>query len=225
VWTLDLPGGLEGGTTDALFTSGTQKLRERDNRGALQDFYRVLTTDPGSADADKFAVAAGERVVVARLQGLLDERSTARLERHARKAKLLKSAARTGRVGRQAEASLREEFREDPEVISAMSWQPTESMEARTNLTKDAAAALAGEEWAEAAKLFNQILADESDADLRMTAVGGLKTSRRELSRRSSDAWREAVVATALGDASAAAAWQRVRELDPDNPCATLQPR
>ena len=223
-WVLNLPGGLESGSMEELFTAGTEKLRNHKNREALQDFYRVLTTQPAHGDADKFALAAGERLVLSKMQTLLDERAATKADRVARKAKLLRSAKRSGRAGRQAEAALREEFREDPEVISAMSWEATGAMIARVKLGRDAAKALAQEDWSEAAKLYSQVLVEDIDPDVRMTALGGLKTSRRELTRMVGEPWRKAVVAAALNQ-DADAEWARVQAIDSNNPCAALQPR
>lgn len=225
-WKLDLPGGLPGGSTDGTFNAGIEKMKQRDYRGALLDFYRVLDADPGSHMARKFALVAGEVVVLDHLGAHLAQESRERAEVNARRDLLIDRAKRGGKLGKAAEATLIEEFREDPVAIKAMNWEPTEAMVARAEAKKRAAAALSTEDYAAAAKDYELVLAGSTEADERIQALASLKTCRRELARQVSAEWSAAALAEGLGDAEgAAAAFERVKAVDPANPCARLQPR
>lgn len=225
-WTLDLPGGLEGGTTDSMFKSGVAKMKKEDHRGALQDFYRVLQADPGGRNAKKFALAAGEVVVLEQLEEWLVDEAKARRDHEARRSLLLGRVRRGGRVGRTAEATLKEEFREDPIVIKEMGWTATDAMKKREAAVAAAAQALAGEQYAEAVGHYEIVLAGSDDGNVRVQALAGLKTCRRELARSVAEPWRAASVAAVQGrKTEAAAGFAKVKAADPTNPCAALQPR
>ena len=68
-WKLELPAGLPPEEVGSLFEKGKYKLRQDDPRGALQDFYRISAAHPDHAHITKFALVAGERLI---LDGLED---------------------------------------------------------------------------------------------------------------------------------------------------------
>ena len=221
-WEIEVPGGLVSASTDALFNAGVEKMRTGDQRQALQNFYRVLTTDPGANGAKKFAFAAGEALVLDSLQTHLDAKVAERKKIDAERTRLLSLAERGGRTGRNAQARLKETFAEDPLVIDAMSWEPTEAMTQRAKAMNAANAALAGEAWTSAAEGFAEVLATEPDKDTRVQAIAGLKAARRELSRAASVPWQRAVLATAFGEDDTQA-WDAVKDVDALNPCAMIR--
>lgn len=225
-WALNLPAGLEGGTTDSMFRAGVEKMKKEDHRGALQDFYRVLQADPGSRNAKKFALAAGEVVVLESLEGWLVQEARAKKEHEARRDTLLSRVRRGGRLGRNAEDELEEKFRDDPVVIEKMGWEPTDEMVAREKAAEDAAQALATERYGEAVDKYQLVLEGSRQSSERVQALAGLKTCRRELARNVAVDWRKAVMAWALGnEAAAKAGFESVLKEDPTNPSALLQPR
>lgn len=223
-WHLDLPGGLESAPANELFGTGVTRLSEGDYRGALEDFYRVLDADPGHRSADRFAFAAGERLVLDTMQRHLEQQIAAQKAREAERSKLLRDSRRSGRVRRNAQAALEERFREDPVVIEAMGWKPTERLVALERKTEEAAELLDKLSYAEAAARYQEVLDGSRDPALRKTAAAGLKVSQREIARGHAETWRRAVLAEATGSPDdARPLFQELASADPANVSARLR--
>lgn len=219
-WEIEVPGGLVSASTDALFNAGVEKMRTGDQRSALQNFYRVLKTDPGANGAKKFAFAAGESLVLDSLQAHLETEVASRKELEAERSRLLSLANRGGRTGRNAQARLKDEFAEDPVVVQQMSLEPSDDMKAREIAMSTATSALAKEDWTTAADSYAEVLQTAPDSETRVQAIAGFKAARRELSRTSSAEWRDAALTSAMGEA-AEEKWSTLAKLDPSNPCAS----
>lgn len=216
-WKLDLPGGLPAADVRTLQEQGMESLRAGDNKTALQNFYRVLQTEPGKPSAERLAFAAGEYLVLQSLDEQLKATTEARKTREARRAQLLLDLNRSS-TKKRAMASLVAEYRDDPVVNDKLDWTPSQAMEA---IEKDLAAAaehVDGERWAEAAALYAKIIEKTQDPTWRKTASAGLKSARRELARLTASEWREGVLAESKGDAASAKAhYEKVLAADPGN--------
>ncbi len=67
-WHLDLPDGLPAERVPSLLDRGRQRLGVANDRGALQDFYRIWQAQPSRHAARDGARLAGERLVLADLE-------------------------------------------------------------------------------------------------------------------------------------------------------------
>lgn len=215
-WKLQLPPGLSSATANDLFDAGVGRMREGDRRGALQDFYRVLEADPGNSSAEKFAFAAGELLVLDALQGRMEQQVADKRKLEAERDRLLRDARRAGRIGRVAVAALEQRFRDDPVVIAERNWKKTDKMLALEQKARDAADLLNELKYAEAAKLYLDVLKGSNDPTLRKTAAAGLKMSQREVARAHAPQWTRAVMTEALGDR--ADAHRQFRDLAAEDP-------
>lgn len=218
-WVMALPGGLPEASTADLFEAGVGKMQAGDNEGALRDFYRILVTSPGDAPAEKFSFAAGEFLVLDQLEESFQRGLAARQDRDAARERLL-TAARSGDA--QAKSKLEAEFRDDPIAAAAMGWAPSPAQESLTAKARKAAELQAAGDYAEAARLYREILPRAKDPVLRATADAGRLACRRELARQVAAPWSEAARLDAFGDPKAAEAWATVKRMDPDNPSAKL---
>jgi len=221
-WSLDLPGGLESASADALFEDGVAKMRDGKNRDALQDFYRVLTADPTNSSAEKFSFAAGELMVLDSLAKRHKEVIKARKERDAKRDKLIRDTKRSGRSGRTAKAKLEEEFRDDPVAIEAMGWKKTPEAAALEKTLAEAADLNAAEKYLEADEKFRNVLDKSNDPTVRKAAAAGLKVCQRELARSVAVPWQEAVMLDATGASGADTKFKEILSAHPTNASAKL---
>lgn len=217
-WVLQLPGGLPQATITELFEQGIAAMRERENRDALEAFYRALTADPGNTTAERLAFVAGEFVVLDAIEPQLREDASARLTREARRDSLLEEAPKRTARGRRAQATLEEEYREDPLVIEAMGWEPGPETVAAKARIDEAAALEAEEDWAAAAAVYDEVLAVTRDPSLRKTATARQRIAQRELAREVAVDWRAGIEHESWGRLDEARShYQRVLEVDPGN--------
>ena len=150
----------------------------------------------------------------------------ARKEREVERTRLLRDAARTGRVSRAAKTQLEGEFRDDPVVIQEMDWEPTETSEKVNEWLATADKALGNDDFSTASGAYREVLKLTVEPDQRGRAITGLKMASKELGRKVAVPWRTGVVAAALGQRAAAdAAFKEVLAIDSQNACATLPPR
>ena len=203
-WELKLPPSLAAAPVDELFEQGRNRMRERDMKGALQDFYRVMKADPGYPHVDKFAAAAGEVVVLETLEKELRARVAHEEQRAAQRDLLLEKRRKGTRSERVAvERTLKAEFGTDPIVIAALDL-PAPPAEEEANAVKAAGDLLSGNQLDAAAALFADILRTSDDAVLRRQALAQLKLIQPNVARMSAPAWQRGVLAEASGDAAAA---------------------
>lgn len=71
-WRLELPAGLPASSVDALLDRGHRHLEEGADLRALEDFYRVWSSQPDRASARLGARVVGERIVLDRLGASLE---------------------------------------------------------------------------------------------------------------------------------------------------------
>ena len=217
-FTLVLPGGLPEATVDELFAQGTDAIRNKENRTALEAFYRALNTDPGNAGAERLMYVAGEFVVLDSLEASLQEANAARVTREAERDRLLESRRR-----RSSQAALEQDFREDRVVIDTMEWDLGPEGQAAQALLDEAAAYEAEEQWSQAAHAYDQVLRTSRDPELRKAAQARFRVARHEAARRLEPEWRAGVEAAAAGDtAGARAHLEAVLAADPDHVPARL---
>ncbi|MEQ1502664.1 MAG: FHA domain-containing protein [Myxococcota bacterium] len=219
-WVLNLPNGLEPAPVDALFEQGTNKMRERDHRAALQDFYRVLQADPGYLYVDKFAFAAGEYLVLDTLQTELGRRATERAQSEAERDQALEDL-RDGqrKVSQKAQRTLIRQFSDDPKVIKALNLKKSASQLALEKLNAEAATAMAGGQFDMASKLYQDVLESSKDPAARAEALAQLELAQKEVAKASAPKWSAAVMSEATGDKmNAKAQFLALKEEHPSNP-------
>lgn len=219
-WTLNLPSGLPEAPVDALFEHGQAKMRERAHREALQDFFRVLKTDPGYPYVDKFAFAAGEFLVLDTLQQELARRAAERAKREAERDQLLEDFREGNRnVKLKAERSLKRQFGDDPIVMKAVPLDAPASLVATQKLANEGVEAMSVKRFDEASKLFLDVLERSKDPTSRNEALARLRLSQKEVARSSTELWSQAVMTEAAGDKMGAKAlFLQLKEEHPSNP-------
>lgn len=223
-WALTLPGGLAPVDIDTLQKQGISALQSGDNKTALQDFYRILQTEAGTASAERLAFAAGEYVILDSLQTELEASTKTRLAREQRRTELLADATSGGSRRKPAVEALVKDFRDDSVVNSTLAWTPSEASKQLSRDLADAAVAQDDSQWARAVELYTKVLPKVSDPIQRKTAYAGVEACRRELARDVAADWRAAVLASANGDTSTAKAkWDAVIKVDPTNPSARIR--
>lgn len=222
-WTLRLPGGLASASADELFREGVALMSRGDHRLALQNLYRVLETDHGNPLAESFAFGAGEMLLLDKLEEKLQKDAATLKAHHDERDELLATARRSGAVGQRATRALQTKFRDDPVVLKAMNWEPSDDLLALRRLNEEGADAAKRGRHLVAARNFRQVLSKARDADARRTAIVGVQTAERELARAAADSWRAAVLAQARGDQNAARdAFAQVVKADEHNVSARL---
>ena len=221
-WSLDLPGGLESASADALFEAGVAKMRDGKNREALQDFYRVLTADAANMPAEKFSFAAGELMVLDALSEHHKHVTKARKDQDARRDKLLRDTRRSGRAGRDARAAIEEQFRNDPKAIEEMGWKKTPAAVALEKALAEATELNAAQKYVEADKKFRKVLKETQDPAVRKAALAGLTVCQRELARTVAVSWHEAIMLEATGQPGSQAKFEEVLSAHSTNPSAKL---
>ncbi|MEQ1566373.1 MAG: FHA domain-containing protein [Myxococcota bacterium] len=224
-WTLNLPVGLEPAAIDGLFADGQTKMRDRDHRGALQDFYRVLQTEPGYPYVDKFAFAAGEYLVLEELEEEFKARGSELVQRNAERDKLLREVKNGNRQAQlTAKTKLRRNFGDDPVVIKAIGGD-TEGPGSK-NQQKDAADAakkMSEGQFDQASMAYSDLLGGTRDPVARNEALANLKLCQKEVARASAPKWTEAVIAEASGDRTTAKRlFQELKEEHPANPSPSV---
>jgi pSer/pThr/pTyr-binding forkhead associated (FHA) protein len=219
-WVVQLPPGLPQAGTAELFDAGVGKMQAGDNEGALLDFYRVLTADPGNPAAEKFAFAAGEYLIIQGLERPLQAAVANRTSREAERDRLL-VAAKKG--DRESEAKLQKSWRDDPVVLKAMSWPPSPTAEKLAAKARDAAALQQKQDYAAAAAKWTEVLNGSRDPVLVSAAETGRLACRREQARQIAVAWSDAVRAEAFGRPEASALLVGVAKAWPDNQSTQLR--
>ena len=217
-WELELPLGLPKTRVDVLFDEGIEKMKNRDHRGALQDFYRILNAEPGRFGVSKWAFAAGEAMVLDALAKDFERLSKEREALEAERARLLTRATSkrfSYNTQQKAQLALRRKFADDPVVLDVATengwFQPDESFVELRQKSSDATALVGEGEFAEAAPLLLDVLRDSKDPDRRKQALSNLKLANQELARQCREVWTEAVLLEAGGQKGEAKT--RFREL------------
>ena len=219
-WSLSLPAG-PALDADAAQHAGIQALREGRHGESLEQFYRVLLADPGRPAAERLAYAAGEFVVLDRLEEQLQARApTALAARRDRDAAL--AAFRAGQRG--AAEALAERWADDPVVDEALQRAPGARSRALQDRLGVGAEATNSARWRDAAAAYGDVLADAETPRVRAAALAGLSQARREYARGVSPFWREGLEALAAGDpARARASFERMATFDLEHPAARLR--
>jgi hypothetical protein len=200
-WEIQLPGGLPSTPLKDLADSGTRHMAEGKRKEALQDFYRVLSTDPSSfAYVDNFAFATSEGLILEALQPHVAEAQAERLQREQERDRLLSRASRSGRVARDAKRELESNFRSDPVVIDHFGWTATDSMVTAQRNASDARQLLAMKKADEAIAPLEEALSIAAKPELRDQIWTSLEQARLLVTEQSSEATREAVMLQLEGD-------------------------
>ena len=204
-WKLELPDGLQKTRVDILFNEGIDKMKTRDHRGALQDFYRIRNADPGRPEFSKWAFAAGESIVLDALkrdfERLAGERSALETER----ARLLSRATknRSSITRQKAQLALRRKFSSDPvvlEVATQQGWfEPSAEYQEIGQKSDQASQLMRDNKYSEAAPLLLEVLRSSKDPDQRSEAISNLNIANKELARSTQEVWTEAVILEATG--------------------------
>jgi hypothetical protein len=219
-WELELEPGLDPAPVTTLFEEGRNKMRDRDHRGALQDFYRVLLADPGYRYVDKFAFAAGEYLVLDVLQKEFADGAAKRASDEAERDRLLTELRKGNRQAQlRAERQLKRNYAEDPVVVEALDL-PESPMSVKLQKTSaEAMEQLNQNQFDEASRQFQSILESAKDPETRNQALASLKLCQKEVARASAEKWTQAVMAEASGDKDAAKRlFQEIKEEHPTNP-------
>jgi hypothetical protein len=218
-WTLNLPVGLDPAPIDGLFRDGQNKMRDRDHRGALQDFYRVLQTEPGYPYVDKFAFAAGEYLVLDVLQKEFAAKAAERSQREAERDRLLQDFRNGNRqVQLKAQTKLKRNFGDDPKVIKAIG-EDSSALKNLQKMSADAAEQMRNNQFDQASMNYLDLLDGTKDPEARNQVLSNLKLCQKEVARASSPKWTEAVMAEARQDNEGAKKlFQELKEEHPANP-------
>jgi pSer/pThr/pTyr-binding forkhead associated (FHA) protein/tetratricopeptide (TPR) repeat protein len=219
-WTLNLPVGLAPAPVDGLFADGQAKMRDRDYRSALQDFYRVLQADPGYDYVDKFAFAAGEYLVLDVLGKEFAARADDRAKKETARDRLLQDYRNGNRTAKMdAEGKLKRLYGDDPVVIKAIGPSDSASAKNLTKMAADAAEQMKNNKYDQASTTFQDLLEGTRDPDTRNQVLSQLKLCQKEVARASAPKWTEAVMAEASGDkGTAKKLFQELKEEHPANP-------
>ncbi|MEZ4240350.1 MAG: FHA domain-containing protein [Myxococcota bacterium] len=219
-WSLNLQSGLEPAPVNVLFEQGQNKMRERQHRDALQDFYRVLSTDPGYPYVDKFAFAAGEFLVLDTLAQEVSRRAGERVKREAERDQLLEDLNSKRRASQlKAERALRRQFADDPKVMARLKLDTPASVVATEKLAKAGAEAMAAGHFDEASRQFLDVLERSKSATDRAEALAKLRMSQKEVARASAELWQQAVETEAAGQLTdAKTVFLTLRDQHPSNP-------
>ncbi len=225
-WEITLPGGLPPKPLQELADSGTRNMAAGKRKEALQDFYRVLSTDPASYSyVDNFAFATAEGLVLDSLQPHVADAQAKRLKREAERDRLLARAGRSGRVARDAKRELEASFRSDLVVIDHFGWAATDSMVAAQNNASGARQLLAMKKADEAIAPLEEALSVATKPDLRDQIWTTLEQSRQLITEQSLEATRAAVMLQFEGDdpTKAAESLDALVKAHPQHPSAALR--
>jgi len=225
-WEIQLPGGLPTAPLAELAESGTRNMAQGKRREALQDFYRVLSTDPTSYSyVDNFAFATAEALTIEAMQPHVAEMQKKRVKEEARRDQLLAKASRSGRVARNAKRELEQDFRSDPIVIDHFGWSATDSMVTAQRNAADARQLLAMKKADEAISPLEEALSVTTKPELRDQMWTTLEQSRSLVTEQSLDATREAVMLQLEGEepAAAKAALDALAKAHPQHPSVSLR--
>jgi len=219
-WTLNLPVGLAPAPVDDLFKDGQDKMRGRDYRAALQDFYRVLQADPGYDYVDKFAFAAGEYLALDTLQKEFVVRDEERKKKESQRDQLLQLYRNGNRQAKlDAESKLKRNFADDPMVIKAIGPSDSASAKSIAKMQSDAVDQMKNNKYDQASLTFQDLLEVTHDSDGRNDILSKLKLCQKEVARASAPKWDEAVMDEAEDDkATARKLFQELKEEHPANP-------
>jgi pSer/pThr/pTyr-binding forkhead associated (FHA) protein len=224
LWALNEPAGLEAVKVDVLFDQGREKMRERNHKDALLDFYRVLRTDPAYPYVDKFAFAAGEILVVDTLEKELQRRAEERALLNKERDQLLLDAREGARqVQLKAQNKLKRQFGDDPLILKEFGLTPPPSVVAREKLAADGKKFLEEERFDDASKAFQDVLDGSKDRASREEALANLRNAQRMLADQAKEKWARAVMASATQDnATARSLFSQIKGEHPAHPSAQL---
>lgn len=200
-WKLDLPETLDDAFSDELFEQGRRRMQDRDHKGALEDFYRILTIEPGHMHADKFAFFAGETLVIDTLEQEFERRAAEELARTNERDGLIRRAtsSRSRSDRTKAQNLLKRKFEDDPVVMEAMDWRAPDDVLEIVKRAAEANDLAADGEYAEASEILAEVLAASDNPKTRSRALASLKLAQKELARETTAKWAEAVMLEAAG--------------------------
>jgi tetratricopeptide (TPR) repeat protein len=222
-WALNLPAALPAATVELLFQRGLEKMRDRDYKGALLDFYRVLSADPDYPHVDKFAFAAGEILVVEVIEEELRRKAEERTLRERERDLLLLDAREGSRVVQlRAQSKLKRSYPEDPVVLELFAFPPPPSAQARHNLQQEAASHLASGRYDVASKAYEDVLRGAKTPGQRAEALAGLHEAQKLLAQSSQGLWTEAVTASVQESSDARSLLEKLLQEHPAHPSARL---
>ncbi len=208
-WQVELPGGLPATPLQELADSGTRNMAQGKRREAMEDFYRVLSTDPASYSyVDNFAFATAEGLVLESLHPQVEKLQAERLKKESRRDVLLDRARKSGRVARNAKQELEDDFRGDPVVIDHFGWKATESMVEAQKKASDAKQLVAMKKADEAVPQLMEALALAVKPELRAQAWTTLEQARQMVTEQSLEATQIAVIQQLEGEDKALAKQQ-----------------
>ncbi|MEZ4321206.1 MAG: FHA domain-containing protein [Myxococcota bacterium] len=225
-WTLQLPPDLPPSNTEQLFNEGSTAAQSNDYELALQDFYRVLTAEPGHRSAKKFAAFTAEVMVAQTLGRELTLAEEARLKREARRDRLLRESenSRNNRVRRNAERELQQDFREDPLVQKKMNWSLTDRQLGHREIAARIEQRTKVDQHDEAVRLARKLLQESTEPELRDKVEALLAEAEAKQSKAVASVWRKAVMDEALGDTAAAIeGYKAIIKQSPNNISARIR--
>ena len=204
-WRLDLPPNLPAVPVLTLFEEGRKKMTERDHKGALQDFWRVLNVDPGRPGVGKFAYAAGEALVLETLREDFKRREAAKARSEELRAKhLARAKGRSKSRSVKSRRYLKSKYAGDPVVLEAMGWDPPEEIVKRREESDDALSKIEAGALDEAAVMLEDLLKEAEQPALREEVLEGWLKSQEALAAQTQERWAEAVMLEARGEKGAA---------------------
>lgn len=228
-WILDLPQGLPPARIVDLFEEGRAKMAESQPREGLQNFYRILNTEPGRVGVSQLAAGAGEAMVLDTLAKDFARRVEDRTRMEKERAWLLGRATSTRHSASRRQKAvdlMREGYTSDPVVLAAAQengwFEASEDYVALQQKAADGQALLRDDKIAEAAPLLLEVVLEGTNPDVRTAALEGLLRANHALAGAARKTWAEAVVLEASGQHGEAKA--RFRELEttyPTLPSAT----
>jgi tetratricopeptide (TPR) repeat protein len=224
LWALNEPAGLEAVKVDVLFEQGREKMRERNHKDALLDFYRVLRTDPAYPYVDKFAFAAGETLVVNTLEKELERRAEEIATLNKERDQLLLDAREGARhVQLRAINKLKRQFGDDPLILKEFSLDPPPSVVAREKLAAEGKKAFEEGRFDEASNAFQEVLTGSKYRASREEALTNLRAAQLKVAEQAQEKWSRAVMAAATQDnANARSLFSQIKGEHPAHPSAQL---
>jgi len=207
-----------------LFDQGTEAIKQRNNKAALENFYRSLQQAPGNEFGERLALLAGEFVVLDALEPRMNEAVKARETSEARREQLLKESKWRGKAGFAAKKAIEDEFRNDPVAIKAWGWRPSDDEKAFRTKLSEGDDAMAKHNAGAASKAYTAAIELAKQAAWRKEARAKLDTARKQLAAATAQTWREGVIADADGDYELALSkYTAVLASDPGNTSAQLR--
>jgi hypothetical protein len=215
-WEMRLPPGLPASSTRSLFDHGVARMKAGAYADAVEDFYRVLSVDPGDADARRFAVAASQMLVFEHLAGATRATAADRARSAAERDALL------SRRTRAAQRVLVERWGDDPAVVAALG--PTPAVEA-TAAAAEAARLASARGAPDARDQWRTVAEQTHDPAVLRAARDAVVAIDLASATRHHAAWEAAARAEIARDPTAAGLWRALAAEAPADVSARLHAR